>query len=252
MNNMVAIDQALHKETVIDTNKIEQHGSNLNLVPTVVGEFASLACHYPIVITKNEETGQFVPVAMLGFNQGENLFWDKVQEQWTGLYLPLQIQRQPFFLGAVEEAGEVKSVVCMNTDSPAVVEEGSESGQVTQQKRLFTEDGQETEFFHQSKASLAQLLQGEKETDAFIKQLLELDLLQTLSLEITFEDSSTHSVKGLYTINKNKLMSLSQESVWSLHSSGFLEAIHTLSTSLGQIYRLVDLKNKRLASAPSS
>ena len=97
MANIVAVDNKNHKNVQIDTGKLGLHGAKLNMVPVVMSEFSSAAVQYPLAITKNEDTGKFVCVALLGFEVGENLFWEN--GDWQGLYLPLQIRRQPFFVG---------------------------------------------------------------------------------------------------------------------------------------------------------
>ena len=94
-------------------------------MPAVLAEFTHIALQQPIVLTKNGETGQFVCAGMFGFEEGENLFWQN--QQWQGLYLPLQIQRQPFFIGEVpiQPGKEIKRenddfLVCIDTNSPAI------------------------------------------------------------------------------------------------------------------------------------
>ena len=99
MANLVAVDSKSHKDIKINNTLVEAHGKNLHLVPAVLAEFTHIALQQPIVLTKNSETGQFVCAGMFGFEEGENLFWQN--QQWQGLYLPLQIQRQPFFIGEV-------------------------------------------------------------------------------------------------------------------------------------------------------
>ena len=82
MTNLVAVNNKSHLNTKVDLSKVEQHGADLQLVPVVLSEFINLAVQYPIVLTKNGNTGQFVFSVMLGFEPCENLFWQ--QEQWQG------------------------------------------------------------------------------------------------------------------------------------------------------------------------
>jgi len=246
MTNLVAIDNKIHKNVRIDSNKAELHGAELHMIPVVLSEFVNLAVQYPIVLTKNGDTGQFICIAMLGFKPYENLFWQN--GQWQGLYLPLQIQRQPFFVGNVdvensEQGVKSNQVVCVDFDSPTIVENCHDK---TEGEPLFTENGVETEFFQQAKARIAQLLQGEVANQHFIDKLKELDLLQPLSVEISFVNQEKTRLNGLYTIDKEKLAALTEQKVFALHQAGFLEAIYTMIASLGQIYALIDKKNKRL------
>jgi hypothetical protein len=241
MTHLVAVDNKNHLNTKIDLSKIEQHGADLHLVPVVLSEFIHLAVQYPIVLTKHGETGQFVFSAMLGFEKNENLFWQ--EEQWQGLYVPLQVRRQPFFIEAIEhqnnsEHDNNELVVCVNMESPALSNNTGEA--------LFDINGQESTFFQEAKDLLAQLLTGEKENNLLLESLTLMGLIQPMSLDITFVDQSSTKLWGLYTIDQEKLTSLSKEQVLTLYQAGLLPSIYTMITSLGQVHALIDLKNKRL------
>jgi len=240
MAQLVAIDNKNHLNLTVDAAKAELHGAGLHLVPAVMSEFTNMAVQYPLVITKNADTGQFVVAAMLGFEAGENLFWR--DGQWQGLYLPLQIRRQPFFVANPEQSNEQKAavdyVVCFDSESPAI---SSNNGQA-----LFSDNGMDTEYFQQAKYCLAQLLEGEIANKQLLEQLDKLDLLQVIKMEVTFANQQSTTLHGLYTIDTEKLAALSAEKIAHLHKAGLLQAIYTLITSLGQIHHLIDLKNKQL------
>ena len=241
MTNLVAVDNKNHLNTRVDLNKVEQHGADLQLVPVVLSEFNHLAVQYPIVLTKNGNTGQFVFSAMLGFEKHENLFWQ--QEQWQGLYVPLQIRRQPFFIASNNQQGNNNKqnnelTVCLNTESPSLSNDTGEA--------LFDGNGLESEYFKEVKELLSQLLVGEKENSLLLENLTLMELIQPMSLDITFVNQSSTKLTGLYTIDQDKLASLSHEQVIKLFQTGLLPAIYTMITSLGQVHALIDLKNKRL------
>lgn len=241
MANLVAVDNKNHLKIKIDPNKRYLHGKALHLVPVVLSEFSNLAVQYPIVLTKNADTGQFVFMAMLGFEVGENLFWQ--EGQWQGLYLPLQIRRQPFFVGNPDSSNQQQAndgdyIVCIDSDSPTIT---SEDGVA-----LFDEKGLDTDYFQDAKSCLAQLLKGEAENKLLIEYLQNMDLLQSMSLEITFVNQESTRLNGLYTVDQEKMAKLTDEQLLILYKTGILPAIYTLITSLGQIHALIDLKNKRL------
>lgn len=245
MAKLVAVDYNIHKHLKINTAKIEQHGAKLNLIPAVVAEFANLAVQCPIVLAKNGETGEFVFSALLGFEPEENLFWQ--DGKWCGIYLPLQIQRQPFFVGNVsneEAATSGEYQVCIDTQSPAIVSQVDESSE--ELSALFTENGEDSQYFSQAKQCLAQLLQGEMDNQKLIGMLKSFDLIQALSVDITFVNEQSTRLSGLYTINQEKLAALSNEQVVELHKHNLLQPIYTMITSLGQLYALIERKNTSL------
>jgi len=241
MANLVAVDNISHLKTRIDPSKRALHGKALHYIPVVLSEFSDVAVQYPIVLTKHADTGQFVFVAMLGFAADENLFWH--DQQWQGLYLPLHLRRQPFFVGEPDgenysQANNSDYVVCLDSDSPTITLTGGAA--------LFDESGLDTDYFQDAKACLVQLLQGEKENTVLIEQLQSMNLLQSMSLEITFINQKSTRLNGLYCIAQDKMAKLSNENILTLHSLGLLPAIYSQITSLGQIQGLIDLKNNCL------
>lgn len=247
MANLTAIDYHSHKHLRINPEAAELHGAELNMIPVVVDEFTNLAVQYPIVIAKNEETGQFSLSALLGFEQHENLYWHN--GQWQGLYLPLQIRRQPFFIGnAAKENEDEKLVVCIDTDSPTIVANDNQQ-EPEKLQSLFDHTGNESPYFETAKHSLSQLVQGEFDNKNFLHELQALELIQPLALEITFVNGQNTRLNGLYTINQDKLATLTSEQISQLHQKKLLQPIYTMVTSLGQIYALIDKKNQRLQAA---
>ncbi len=240
MANLVTVDNKSHRQVKIDASKAELHGKDLHLIPVVMTEFINLAVQYPIVITKNGDTGQFVFAAMLGFEEKENLFWKN--EQWQGLYLPLQIRRQPFFVASPEEGSEQAQngdyIVCLDQDSPTIsAKEGL---------ALFDEQGEDTAYFQQAKSMLSALLAGEAENQKLLELLQQMDLLQPMTLEITFANQTSNTLNGFYTIDQDKLAALNDEQIVMLHKAGVLPAIYTIIASIGQIHALIALKNEKL------
>jgi hypothetical protein len=56
---------------------------------------------YPIFYTKDKEKDVWQTVALLGFKDNENLFLGK--GVWISRYVPLSIQRLPFYIGSQKE-----------------------------------------------------------------------------------------------------------------------------------------------------
>ncbi len=234
MPAFVALNNQAHKYLKIDSSKIEAQGAHERMVPVVLSEFLKLVVHYPIVLTKNAETGRFVCMALLGFEQQENLFWQN--NQWQGIYTPLNILRQPFFIGQENE----NTIICIDSESPCMSK--------TEGELLFTEQGEDTEFLRNVKTMLAELIHGETQTLIFIQTLLELKLLMPMSLDITFANQQEQRVQGLYTIDEEKLNALNSEAISALHKKNYLQPIYTMLASLGQIYALIQKKNERIAN----
>lgn len=232
MTQFVALHNQLHQQLRVDTRRIEALGAQQHMVPVVLSEFLKLVVHYPIVFSKNSETGHFVCSALLGFEQGENLFWRN--NQWQSIYTPLQIMRQPFFVG--EQAGQ--TIICIDVENDALKTGEGEA--------IFDSKGQETQYLQLAKTRLAALVNGETETQAFIKTLLTLNLITPMALDISFANQQQQRVQGLYTINEETLEQLTSEQLRQLQQQGYLKPIYTMIASLGQIYALIQKKNEQL------
>jgi len=116
MSKIVAIDKTHHKTIRIDPAEVKLLGATEHLVPLVLSEFGRASTSFPIVFTKNLDTGRFSVVAMCGFEKLENLFFE--QCRWTSHYVPLNIIRQPFFLGTEDGKDGKKQIICLDVDSP--------------------------------------------------------------------------------------------------------------------------------------
>ena len=236
MAKLVALNNQLHKSLRIDPARGEEQGADLHMVPVVVGEFLKLVVNYPILFSKNAETGQFVCVALMGLEEGENLFWQA--GQYDSIYLPLNIVRHPFFVGQDEQSGD-DYVMCIDVESDAVAPSHAEA--------LFDDQGQATAYLQNAQGILAELIQGEHLTLEYIKALMEHQLLTPLKLDITYADGATSQVNGLYGIDEARLAELTPDTLAQFQQNGYLQGIYTQLASMGQIYALIERKNRRKA-----
>lgn len=244
MADLIAINPKLHSTLRVAPDKAGLHSRGVQLLPVVPTEFASIATQSPIVLTKNGQTGQFVTVAMLGFAPGENLWLS--DDGWQGAYLPLHLQRQPFFLGNSADDGTGNYVLCIDPNSPALLQDPQRTID-TATEALFQQDGADSQYLQQIKGVLAELLQGEQQQQKLIQALLAATLIQPLSLEITFANQQSTRLNGLYTIDQQKLAALDATTLVALHQAGWLAPIYTIIASAAQLYPLIARKNQQLA-----
>ena len=90
---------------------------------------------------------------------------------------------------------------------------------------------------------------GIESTKAFIETLSSHDLIEPAQFNITFADGEQKRYEGMYTVNDEKLGQLTGDSLQQLHKRGYLQACHLLLASLGQVQRLIGLKNERRSAA---
>src|SRR5690606_957570 len=101
-------------------------------------------------------------------------------------------------------------------------------------------------YLQRAKQMLAALLDGEEQTDRFVRKLLALELIRSMRLEIEFVNHQKLRVDGLYTVDEAHLKALPIEAVAELHRLDYLAPIYTMLASLGHIYSLVQRRNQCL------
>lgn len=227
-----------HKDLRIIQTRSAELGDNVWYTPTFPHEFRNLQRHYPIVFTKNTETGYFQAVALLGFEKGENLFLG--EDGWDAGYIPLSIMRQPFLIGLQEQAGggtaEPEPVISIDMASPRVSRAEGEP--------IFLEHGGNTEYLERVKSILHLIQKGYERNQPFADMLLGMDLLESFVLDVQLDDGSEHRMSGFYTINEESLKGLTGDDLVILNNNGFLEPVFMAIASTSHLAELVERKNR--------
>ncbi|WOH39288.1 SapC family protein [Thalassotalea fonticola] len=211
----------------------------MHMVHTVPQEFKHIAQHYPIFFAKDGETGQFNIIALLGLAANENLFIK--QGQWQGNYLPLNLQSEPFYLieDKQEENGQLIS-------KPALAIDVNNARVQQEQGEAIFKQGSATQYLQEQANLLSQFVEGTRFNNEFIKALLEQNLLESVNLDITFENGEDVSLQGLYTINKESLVRVPSTVQQEFEQSGYVQLITDILASLNNVEALIALKNERL------
>lgn len=217
MTNIVPLNIESHRALCVQpTGDALKH-----FVPVVIGEFTQLVVHYPILFSKDSETGAFYPGIMRGFDRGENLFAD----EGDAIYRPLDVQRGPFFAHGTDLA--------IDLDNPRVG-----TGQP-----LFTETGAPTPYLQSIMKLFRDLVPGVEHTKQFLKVLLEHSLIESIEISVAFDDGNKRQIEGLYTINRSKLRQLPDAVVVDLFRRGYIDLIVMMLASLNQISVLAKKRN---------
>ena len=230
MTNTVLLNNVEHKDLRVITQRGKKYGDNVMYALTFPSEFRNLQAHYPIVFRKSSGDIAFEPITLFGFKEGENLFLE--HDRWDAAYLPLTIERQPFFIGR----NSTELMVHIDLDSPRISTADGEA--------VFLAHGGSSEFLERMNAALATIHQGLESTPAFIAALQELELLESFVLDIELEDGSQNRLSGFYTINEDKLSALSDDILGRLHRAGYLQAIFMTIASLSNFRALIERKNR--------
>lgn len=236
------LDRLAHQQLRVLEASAFSTCKDITMCSVVLDEIPRLVIEYPIAFTRNGEGGPLMPVALFGVNPEQNLYWR--DDRWISISVPLNIGRQPFFVGLAENspggAESQRLVPCIDLENPAVQETSGEA--------LFDPNGTETPYLRHKLAMLAELVKGETETRNFVERLSALDLVRSIQLELKTPDGPMRKITGLHTIDEKKLRELDGTVLAELNSLGYLHAMHAMLSSLGHLQILARRANPPPAS----
>lgn len=240
MANYQLLNNIDHSTIKVITEHGARYGDDVMFTMTFPLEMRSVQACYPILIFKDPDEGNLYPVALLGFEEGENLFLDG--SHWDAPYVPMMIRRPPFLIGFHKSspAAERQRVVTINMDHPRVSDsEGAP---------LFLEHGGNSDFLEQTANMLEAIHAGNEQNTAFIDLLLEHELIESITLDITLDDQSRNQLHGFYTLDDEKLQGLDEKVLGDFNRRGFLLPAYMMVASMSHLRDLVARRNARLGA----
>ena len=139
---------------------------DFHIAPIALKEFFRATAYYPIIFLEEPSSKEFRPVALLGLQEGENLYIDD-QGKWLVPYVPAAIRRYPFTLAPTQDPNQF--LICVDEESELV---GTEEG-----NPLFTADGELSETMEHVRKYLTELHQMEQFTHQVCKELKDMNLV---------------------------------------------------------------------------
>jgi hypothetical protein len=205
-------------------------GPEPHFVQIVPVEFAAAAACCPILFSKDSSSGALYPGAMLGLKPGEGPLKDVVDR---GGFEPLNLQREGFFI-----SGEH---IAIDRSNPRFSDSEGEP--------LFDEAQQPSVSLRRIQRVLRQLHEGTAQTDAFIRNLMELKIVEPIDVSLSFDNGERLTLQGLYTVSRDALRDVGDADVVRMFRSGHLQLALTMAESLNQLRILAQLRNRRIAGA---
>ncbi len=237
MSNIQKLNNVQHAKV-----RIRQAPCSLDQVmfsPVYTSEMRALQSNFPLMFYKNPEENTFQPVALFGFEQGENLFID--DEQWHSQYIPMLVQRGPLMI-AVDgqtDTGEPARVVAIDMDHPNVSETDGEP--------LFLEFGGNTEYLDRLATMLEGIHVGHTTTPQFAEALAQHGLITPITLKITLRNQEDYALEGFYAVDDERLQVLNDSAIADLQRRGHLLPAFMMVASQSQLKRLIALKNQTVS-----
>lgn len=219
------------KLRVIESGDYSQHKEE-HLVRITVQDFFVLSAEFPLVFVKGNGQDKFVPVAIMGLKEGQNLYCQT--DEWKAQVVPANFNNYPFRMLKVEEKSD-QLVLVIDEDSSRLSE--------TEGEPLFKEDGEKTEYLEKKIESLLKNAQLTAQTEEICKIFADKGLLTTQQLQLQYrQDSRRYNIDGVYTINEEKLTALSDEDFLDLRNRGLIPLVYAHLCSLQQLRRISEMQ----------
>lgn len=240
MANHILLNNIAHQNLKVLTRFGAEFGDNVGSILAFPTEFVELQKEYPILFRQNPETQKYQAVALLGLNQGENLFLNpSLRTGWTASYIPAAVAKGPFLIGRQSQDAGISTtpVIHIDLDHAKV---GHEDGYP-----LFLEHGGNSPYLEHIASILKIIHQGVVIQDVMFKLFLELDLIEPVNIEIDLNNGEKHRLVGNHTINESKLTALSGDQLEKLNKLGFLPLAYAVIASMTNIRKLTEIKNRK-------
>ena len=190
-------------------------------IPLTIDEFVSAQRFVPIIFSAGNDS---VPLALMGLNEGVNVFVDDEGKLRGPAYVPAYVRRYPWMLAKLRPDSEELSL-CFDPTSPAVgaFEEGT---------ALF-EDGKPSDLTQGVLKFCEDFEQAAARTGQFVRELQEMDLLMDGEVSIqTPVNEQPFVYRGFRMINEEKLRDMRGDQLRKINQNGMLPLIYAHLFSL--------------------
>ncbi|ESQ87407.1 SapC family protein [Asticcacaulis sp. AC460] len=241
MPNAVALDNVQHHDLKVLPGYGAQYGDAINEVAIFANEFADAQRDYPIYF-RRDERGGLQAYALLGLDKGENLFLDG--DTWKAGYVPAMQDRGPFMIGfrEKEEAGEVKRepTMAVNLDDPRISRDDGNA--------LFLPQGGNSPQLERHARALRTIHTGVEASRGMFAAFIQAGLIASVQIEVKLDDATEYNIPEIFSISQDALNKLDGATLEQLNKQGYLGLAYYALASLGNVRRIIEMKNRRRAA----
>lgn len=230
---LVELSNTAHKNLKIKNNAVINFAAKQHLMNLRATEIAQAATCYPVFATKNTHNGFWSFSSMTSFVPDMNLF---VKDgKLDAIYRPTSIQTYPLYL--MTSPKDEKSYTI------GIVDGGDDFSEKTGEA-LFEDDGKPSAATQRRIQILEADVKKDIQTAQFSTILDQMGLFKPIDMNIRFLSGEVQKLKGLHTIDEDKLLNLSVEDLDKLRKEGYLMPIYAMLVSIMQVNKLINLSNE--------
>lgn len=196
---------------------------NTHAVPITIDEFVACQRFFPIAFSSGETP---VPLALMGLNEGVNVFVEDDGALRGEIYVPAYIRRYPFMLARLRPDADELSL-CFDPTSDLV-------GPFDEGHALF-DDGKPSEATNAILKFCEEFEMSAQRTSAFVSELKDMDLL--MEGEVSIQPAGVEQpfiYRGFQMVNEEKLRDLRGDELRKMNQNGILPLVmaHLFSMTL--------------------
>ena len=224
------LDHADWKLKTLDSLALLQ---GVHAIPLTTDEFSIALRFFPIVFSSGEDP---VPLALMGLNDGVNVFVGEDGALIPGTYLPAYVRRYPYMLARLHQDAEEMSL-CFDP-TPGLL------GPFEEGPTLF-ENGEPTSQVTDTLAFCEQFEVAGQRTGQFMADLKDTGLLEEGEVTIQAEGmTQPYIYRGFQMVNEERLRDLRGDQLRKMNQNGMLVLIHAHLFSLNL---MTDIFNRQMA-----
>ncbi|KRA83067.1 SapC family protein [Altererythrobacter sp. Root672] len=210
-------------------------------IPLTVDEFAQAQRYFPIVFSSGDSS---VPLALLGLNEGVNVYFDSDGQLAEDVYVPAYIRRYPMLLAKLTPNAEEMSL-CFDPSAELM-------GDFEEGHALFV-DGQPSDHTKGLLDFCQKFEEAGARTQAFMEELAKADLLMDGEVAIQQGDKPDQPFiyRGFKMVNQEKLRTLDGEKLKQWNEIGLLPLVFAHLFSL-DLMRIIFAKQVQQGKGPGA
>lgn len=213
---------------------------NLTTLPLSYTEFGAACRDYPITFVSGDSGKTFLPMAILGLENHQNLFVTDDGSWDAAVYLPAYIRRYPFCMTRVTVEGKEQTERIACVEKRALNEKG---------EALYDAKGEPLPVWEERRKLLFEYEADLLRSEEMCRTLVEMELLESFTMQAMPNQGSPVAMTGMHRVAEAKLVALAPEQLKALVQKGILPRVYAHLISLTNFGRLLD---RRSAAKPAS
>jgi hypothetical protein len=213
-NNLAPLSSSIHSNFKVRVTESAPYLATANAIPLTIDEFITAQRHYPIVFSSGDQP---VPLALMGLNEGVNVFVNDAGVPHNPVYIPAYVRRYPYLLAKLDQSKEELSL-CYDPTSDMI-------GDTVEGEPLFDGD-KPSQTLNEILKFCEDFEIAAQRTSAFIKELGELDLL--IDGEVTIQPSDSPQpflYRGFRMVDEEKFRDLNGDVLRRINQNGIMPLV---------------------------